>query len=155
VARVVERARLLVADVDRTWAVLAAFDSISTWAPAVDHSCALTTDEAGLGATRRIQVGRMTLTERVIVWEPPSQLAYRIEGFPARIGAVTNAWSLEAAGGSTRVVLTTTVDIGPRPPERLLERVVARRLATSSDQLLDGLEARLLIDEPRPMSPVR
>lgn len=151
---VVERDRVLAADVDRTWAVLAAFDSISAWAPAVDHSCALTTDEVGPGAARRIQVGRMTLTERVIVWEPPSKLAYRIEGLPARIGTVTNAWYLEAVDGSTRVVLSTTVDTGPRPPQRLLERVVARRLAASSDRLLDGLEAWLLI-ERRSLSPVR
>jgi hypothetical protein len=57
---------------------------------------------------------------------------------------VTNRWTLAAgAGDSTAVTLTSTVDIGPRPPQKLAERVLCRFLARQSDVMLAGLANRL------------
>jgi hypothetical protein len=41
------------------------------------------------------------------------------------------------------VTLATHVDCGPRPPQQLVARLVARRLAKASDAMLDGLAAHL------------
>jgi len=45
------------------WAVLADFGALSSWVDGVDHSCLLehTGDGIGVGTTRRVQVGRITL----------------------------------------------------------------------------------------------
>ena len=95
------RTRQLSAPPEAVWAVLAEFDRIAEWAPNVDHSCALTDQRDGVGAVRRVQVGRPALLETVVAWEPNVRLAYRLDGLPvpARIGAVTNEWRLEPSGG--------------------------------------------------------
>jgi len=66
-------------------------------------------------------------------------LAYRLEGLPSALRRVTNEWQLEPVGDQTRATLTTTVDVGPRPPQRLVERIALRRMEKVSDGLLDGL----------------
>ena len=63
---------------------------------------------------------------------------------------VRNAWLVEHDGSATLVSITTTVDAGPRPPQQLVARIVARRLARASDSMLAGLAAALT-----PGGPVR
>jgi len=126
-----------------TWSVLAAFDRIADWAPNIDHSSALTSDAAGPGAARRVQVGNLTLVERVIEWLPEQRLSYSIEGLPPRLGTVRNTWTLHPDGVGTDVALTTTVQASARPPGPLIERLAARGLARASDQLLAGLAHQL------------
>ena len=134
------RTRLLPAPVEQVWAVLAGFDDISTWAPAVvDHSSPMGGPDGGIGAARRIQTGRTTIVETVESWDPPKRLAYRIEGLPRALRRVANEWRLEPDGDRTQVELTTTVVVGPRPPQRLIERIAQRRMEKVSDGLLDGL----------------
>ena len=134
------RTRLLPAPVDRVWEVLAGFDDISTWAPAVvDHSSSMGGPDGGIGAARRIQTGRTTIVETVESWDPPNALAYRLEGLPRALRRVTNEWRLEPVGDRTQATLTTTVVVGPRPPQRLVERIALRRMEKVSDGLLDGL----------------
>jgi carbon monoxide dehydrogenase subunit G len=129
------------------WAVLADFGEISGWAPNVDHSCLMSEQTSGVGASRRIQTGRTTLVETVTEWEPGSRLSYAISGLPVVIRSVTNTWHLEPAGEATKVQLTSEIDTGPRPPQQLVARVVARVLGSASDKMLGGL-ARYL-DAPR------
>lgn len=101
----------------------------------------------GVGATRRVQVGRRTLVERVVVWDEPQRLAYQIEGLPPVVTSLQNEWRLQSvaagAGGAgahhTRVTLATTVECGPRPPQKLVARLIARRMAGDSDTMLSGL----------------
>ena len=134
------RTRLLPAPVDRVWEVLAGFDDISTWAPAVvDHSSSMGGPDPPIGAARRIQTGRTTIVETVESWDPPNALAYRLEGLPRALRRVTNEWRLEPVGDQTQATLTTTVVVGPRPPQRLVERIALRRMEKVSDGLLDGL----------------
>ena len=137
------RSRTVAASPAEVWAVLSDFAGISSWAPNVDHSCLLSDQLAGVGAVRRIQTGRVTVVERVVDWAEVDRLAYRIEGLPPAIKSVINAWELEPDGDGCRVTLTTSVDVGPRPPQQLVARGIGRRLAGVSDQMLDGLAAVL------------
>ena len=130
------------------WDALADFGSIVVWAPNVDHSSLLTDQESGLGAARRIQAGRTTLVETVTEWTPPTStdpgvLTYSLTGLPKVIRSVTNSWRLDADGDRTAVTLTSTVDAGPRPPRKLVARIVARKLAAASDEMIAGLTAHM------------
>lgn len=143
----ISRSRTIAAPQHSIWDVLADFGSLSTWAHNVDHSCVLNhgPDGAGLGTTRRVQVGRNALMERITEFDPPGTLAYRIEGLPARLRKVTNRWTLRptgSAGAATVVTLSSTIEIGKNPLARLAEQIVARAMAQQSDTMLAGLANR-------------
>lgn len=125
---------------EAVWAALADFGGISRWAPNVDHSSLTTTQCEGVGAVRRVQVGRNALLERVVEWEPGSRLSYSIEGLPPVLRSVTNTWTIEGAGDATDVTLTSRIDAGPRPPQQLVARLIGRALAKASRQMLAGLK---------------
>lgn len=133
----------ITAPADSIWAVLADFGRISAWAPNVDHSCLMSTQTEGVGMVRRIQVGPATVVERVIGWEPGARLAYAIEGLPPVVRSVSNTWSLDEAYGVTTVTLTSSIDTGPRPPQKAIARGVARTLGKASVQMLNGLNGHL------------
>ena len=92
----ISRSRTIAAQPQAIWDVLADFGSLSSWADNVDHSCVLNhgPDGGALGTTRRVQVGRNALVERITEFDPPATLAYDIEGLPARLRKVTNRWTL-------------------------------------------------------------
>ena len=71
------------------------------------------------------------------------RLAYTITGLPARLGAVTSEWRVAERGDGCEISLTNSVDPGPRPPQQVLGRIVARRLAATSDKMLAGLADHL------------
>jgi hypothetical protein len=142
----IRRTHTIAARVDEIWDVLADFGSISSWADNADHSCILLSGADGgpLGTARRVQVKRNTFVERITEFDPPRALAYDIEGLPSRLRRVTNRWTLSARGGdSTAVALTSTVEIGSRPAQRLAERILCRFVALQSDVLLAGLANRM------------
>lgn len=124
---------------EEVWAALAAFDRISRWADDVDHSSYLTEQAEGVGAARRVQVGRMVLVERITEWEPPRSLAYVLEGLPPAAGLPTNRWVLRPDGTGTTVSLTASIEGGVKPVARL----VTRRLAKANEGLLAGLREEL------------
>jgi uncharacterized protein YndB with AHSA1/START domain len=146
----VERSRTIPAHLTRVWDVLADFDRLAVWAPNADHTCWLDEprdDGEMVGRARRVQAGRVVLVETITVWEPPARLAYDLGGLPPVVRSAVNEWRLVAdpAGGDrTIVTLATHVDCGPRPPQQLVARLVARRLAKASDVMLDGLAAHLV-----------
>jgi uncharacterized protein YndB with AHSA1/START domain len=147
----VVRTRSVPAPPDRVWTALADFDRISAWAATVDHSSYLDElpadpDREGalVGVARRVQSGRFVLVERITVWQPGARLAYEITGLPAVLRTVVNEWRLDPrSGGGTDIALVTVVDCGPRPPQRLVARIAARRLAKASDTMLDSLADHL------------
>jgi hypothetical protein len=139
----VTRTALIDADLGDVWALLADFESISSWADFVDHSSLLTEQTEGVGMTRRIQMGRTTVVETVTVWEPGVTFSYEISGLPPVIKSITNTWRLGASGDATMVWIVTDVDTGPRPPQMAIAKGVARRLAKSSVEMLEGLNAHL------------
>jgi uncharacterized protein YndB with AHSA1/START domain len=144
-----------VADISRTrtisvtpqaiWDVLADFGALSSWSPRAAHSCILNhgPDGTPMGTTRRVQVGRKALVERIVAFQPPAVLAYRIEGLPRRLRRVANRWTLRGTGGATEVTLTSTVEIGAGPLSSAVEWAMCRGMARESDSMLAGLTTRM------------
>lgn len=141
----ISRSRSIAVPAQRVWDVLADFGALSSWAGNVDHSCLLDhgPDGAAVGTSRRVQVGRDTLVERITEIQPPDALAYDIEGLPRRVRRVANRWQLTPNDDSTAVTLTTTVEIGANPLAGVAERALCRFMAKQSDAMLAGLAARL------------
>jgi uncharacterized protein YndB with AHSA1/START domain len=141
----ISRSRLIAAQPQAIWDVLADFGAISSWAGDVDHSALLNHGPGGglLGATRRVQMGRNAIVERITVCEPPSTVAYAIEGLPRFLGTVANSWTLRRHGDATDVTLTSTVVMGRNPLARAAEWVVLRGMAKTSESLLAGLATRM------------
>jgi len=140
------RTRTVAAAPQAVWDVLADFGSLSSWARNVDHSCLLEHGAAGVdvGTSRRVQVGRNTLVERVTDCAPATTLGYDIEGLPRRLRRVANCWTLApTAQGFTAVTLTTTVEVGSNPVAAIAERAMCRLLTKQSDVMLAGLAERV------------
>ncbi|MDG2428649.1 MAG: SRPBCC family protein [Acidimicrobiales bacterium] len=138
-----ERFRLVDAAPTEVWKVLSEFEAINSWAPNVEHSCFLTESTSGVGTARRVQVGRSALVETVVEWEEPHTLSYSVEGVPPVIRSVTNTWQVEPTEDGTKVRLITEIDAGRRPPQKLIARIIGRRLGAASDEMLCGLVDRL------------
>ena len=145
----VERTRTIPAHLTQVWDVLADFDRLAVWAANADHTCWLDEpreDGEMVGRARRVQAARVVLVETITVWEPPARLAYDLGGLPPIVRSAVNEWRLwvdPSDDDRTIVTLATHVDCGPRPPQQLIARLVARRLAKASDVMLDGLTAHL------------
>lgn len=141
----ISRTRTVAAPAAAVWDVLADFGSISSWADNVDHSCLLQhgDDPAAVGTTRRVQVGRETLVERITDSAAPTTLRYEIEGLPRRLGRLANRWTVTPFGETTAVTLTTTVDIADNPLGRIAEKAACRLMARQSDTMLAGLAQRV------------
>jgi hypothetical protein len=140
----IDRSRTIAADANAVWDVLADFGSISSWADNIDHSCILHQRSEPIGTTRRVQIGRNTLVEQITEFDTTRALAYDVEGLPKRLRRFNNRWSLRQADDRTTVVtLTSTVEIGSRPLQKLAERAVCRIQIRQSDLMLAGLANRL------------
>ena len=139
----IRRTRTVAAEPQAIWDVLSDFGAISAWAGNVDHSCLLSPAEQsiGVGTTRRVQVGRNTLVERITAFDRARTLAYEVEGFPRWL-AVNNRWTFAPSAGATAVTLVSTVKING-PLGRIVEGVVTRASTKQLDQLLDGLAKRV------------
>ena len=139
----IDRSRTVAAGAKDIWDVLADFGSISAWADNIDHSCILNHGSEPVGTTRRVQIGRNALVERITEFDPTWALAYDVEGLPKRLRRFNNRWTLRSAqGGNTVVTLTSTVEIGSLPIHRLAERAVCRVQVRQSDVMLAGLVKR-------------
>ncbi len=144
----IDRSRTIAADPKHVWDVLADFGAISSWADNIDHSCILNQGSEPIGTTRRVQIGRNALVETITEFDETRALAYDVEGLPKRLRRFNNRWSLRPAGdGKTTVTLTSTVEIGSRPMQKLAERAVCRIQVRQSDIMLAGLARRL--EKPR------
>jgi hypothetical protein len=140
------RTRTVTAAPQVVWDVLADFGSLSSWARNVDHSCLLEhgADGVGVGTSRRVQVGRNALVERVTDCMAPTTLGYDIEGLPRRLHRVSNCWTLTpTTQGFTAVTLTTTVEVGTNPVAQVAEQALCRLMTKQSDVMLAGLAERV------------
>jgi hypothetical protein len=136
----VQRSRHLAHDPAAIWAVLARLDRIVDWAPKVSHSVLTTEQSEGVGAGRRVQVGRQALIETVTIWEPERTLAYAIAGLPPLVAGVTNRWDLAAdTDGRTFVTMSSVIDPGPGAKGKIGSRVLRVPLGQAGDSMLDGL----------------
>jgi len=121
------------------WAVLADFGAISQWVPLVGHSCLTTARGDGVGATRRVQIARQTLLEKVTTWKPGRLLTYTVEGLPPMAGIPLTTWELTPSGDGTRVRLTTALDTGVNPIRALVARKVLERMSLAAGFMVAGL----------------
>ena len=145
------RSRVIPAPQQAIWDVLSDFGALSKWAGKIDHSCVLNAHPEVQSTTRRVQVGRTVLVERITEFREPSTLAYAIEGLPSWMGRLTNRWPLRPAGAGPEVTATSTVD--PAGFASLVtSAVTARVLAKQSDAMLDGL-ARTMGARTCPIDP--
>jgi uncharacterized protein YndB with AHSA1/START domain len=139
----VSKSRLIPHPPAVVWKVLADFDAISRWAPTVDHSSAASTATEGVGAVRRVQLGRIALLEEVIEWEPDERLGYTIAGLPPPAGTVETTWDLRPQVGGTLTTVSTTISPAPGPPGKIVARVLGHKMAGAAKNMLDGLAAHL------------
>jgi uncharacterized protein YndB with AHSA1/START domain len=142
----IRRTRTVAAEPQAIWDVLADFGAVSSWADFVDHSCLLEhgADGEAVGSSRRVQLGRSTVVERITEFDPPQTLGYDIEGLPRLVRHLRSGWTLRPiTSGFTEVTLTNTVDIGSNPVQRLAERVFGRVSVKQLDLLLAGLAKRV------------
>ncbi len=142
----IRRSRAIAADPQKIWDVLADFGAVSSWSDVVDHSCLLDHGAGGgtIGTSRRVQVGRTTLVERITDFDPPHTLAYDVEGLPPLVRRLHNRWTLRPiARGLTEVTLTSAVTVGSNPLQRIAERVFLRASVTRLDRLLACLAREL------------
>jgi carbon monoxide dehydrogenase subunit G len=123
------------------WAVLADFEHLADWAPGVSHSSAMTPVPPGLGATRRVQAGPVTLVETITVWAPDRALAYELSGLPPIAGAASNRWTLAPNDSGTDVTLTIGIEPRAKPLSKIAARLVSRRIAVANRALLAALAA--------------
>ena len=133
------------APVEVVWDVLADFADISSWAGPVSQSSLLTEAAPGLGAVRRVQIGRAALRETVVRWEPGRALSYDIAGLPAVVTAARNTWTLEPSGSDTLLTLTCDLETRGGP---LVARIVARQVGKANEQLVQSLVAHLRSTHP-------
>jgi len=120
---------------DQVWGVLADFGEIGRWAHRVHHSRLLSLRPADVGATRRVQLGRTVLLERIVAWESGSRLAYVVEGLPSNL-RLRNTWRLEDTGPMTNTSLTSQIDGNP-----VLGVALAPVVRRDLRHLLQGLKA--------------
>ncbi|BBY63570.1 SRPBCC family protein [Mycolicibacterium helvum] len=139
----IRRTRAVAAEPQAIWNVLADFGAISGWSDKVDHSCLLSpkAQDLGVSTTRRVQVGRNTLVERITEFDPPSTLAYDVEGFPRWL-RVNNRWTLTPSASATAVSLVSTITVAG-PLGRIVEGVVTPACVKTLDGLLTGLARKL------------
>lgn len=135
----IERSTTVAAAPETVWSVLADFGALAAWVPLVQHSCLLSEQTDGVGAVRRVQIAFQTLVERVTVWDPPSVLAYTIDGLPPIVGTAINTWRITPNGDTSDVVLTTEIATGVNPIRRVAAKKALERLALASEVMLGAL----------------
>ena len=133
---------ILPVPLETVWATLACFEDVAQWGRGVDQSSLLTEAPSGIGAVRRVQVGRATLRETIVVWQPLRALGYTIEGLPAIVRSATNTWTLAAQGNGSQTSVTLSCEVVTKAG-RLLDRVVARKIGGANVELLAGLADHL------------
>ncbi len=137
------RSRTVAAGPKEVWDVLADFGSISSWADNLDHSCILNQTSEHVGTTRRVQIRRNALVERITEFGPTWALAYTVEGLPKPVRRFENRWTLRAVqNGATVVTLTSTIEIGSHSLQKLAERALCRLLLRQNDVMLAGRARR-------------
>ena len=138
----ISRSRTMASPPQRVWDVLADFGSVSSWVDNVDHSCVLNGEGETFGTTRRLQIGRNTLVERIVEFDPPTALAYTIEGLPSFLHHVVNRWTVRPTVEGAEVILTSRVEIASNPVARAAAWAVCLGLARQSDSMLNDLARR-------------
>ena len=127
------------ASAEDVWAILADFPAIAMWVPMIQHSCSITQETSGVGATRRVQLAQQTLIETVTVWEPQQRLAYTIEGMPPIVGIATTTWTLQPSPKGTCVTISTEIPSSRNPAKRFAATKALERMSLAARFMTTGL----------------
>ena len=127
------------ASAEDVWAILADFPTIAMWVPMIQHSCSMTQETSGVGATRRVQIAQQALVETVTVWEPQQRLAYTIEGMPPIVGIATTTWTLQPTPKGTRVTISTEIPSSRNPAKRFAATKALERMSLAARFMTTGL----------------
>ena len=139
----ISRQRMIPSRAEAIWSILADFGALSSWVDGIAHSSLLHHGAEGpLGTSRRVQAGRLTLVETITAFDPPTTLAYEIEGLPTMVRAASNRWTLSPCGHATDVMVTSTYSVAG-PLSAPAGWIVRRAMAKTSDDLLAGLAQRM------------
>lgn len=106
--------RVVPATPERVFAVLEDLDSWPRWF--VDFRKAAKTSEGafGVGATRRVKVGPLSLEERFVAWEPGRRFSFTMldVNLPL-LASMLEDWQLTPVEGGTRVDYRVRFDVSP------------------------------------------
>ena len=138
---------VIAASKEKVWAAMDSPENMGRWQSGFHAYTHKTGVPGQVGSTAELvfdENGKhVVLVETVTEWEPEQMLAYEISGLPPLVQGVTNRWQIDATtANASRVTLSTNIQPGQRPPQRLAARALGRRLMQASDQMLDGLQAR-------------
>jgi len=99
------------APIDRLWAMLIDYEGYASF-PKIEAARVVTrgTDHpAGIGAVRELRVDGMTFSERIVEFEPPCMLAYKIiESRPLKLRHDIGRMELIDRGGHVDLTWSTT-----------------------------------------------
>jgi uncharacterized protein YndB with AHSA1/START domain len=134
--------RIVPATPERVFAVLEDLDSWPRWF--VDFRKAVKTSAGplGIGATRRVKVGPLSLEERFVAWEPARRFSFTMldVNLPL-LASMLEDWQLTPVEGGTRVDYRVRFDVSPllKPFTRLL----LRKFGPMFEKALPNLEGYL------------
>lgn len=130
----------IAAPAERVWELLGAFGGLEKWAPGVT-SCVVEGD--GVGATRRVAAGGMTIVERLESRDPAARrFSYSIAEGPIPVEKYLATVSVSSAGPQrSRVLWTASFDAGKLPADAA--KGLAQGIEGSYRGMLQGLRTAL------------
>jgi uncharacterized protein YndB with AHSA1/START domain len=137
----ITRTRRMAAPPERVWSAIADHESWSDWFPALTAVEELDPGE-GVGGRRRVHIGRLSVEEEFLVWEPDTRFAFTVTHADRRgiRSMVEDVRLTSVAGAATEVEYTQAVEpLG----SRLLAPVVARLMSRQLERGLAGLAAHV------------
>jgi hypothetical protein len=99
---------------DAVFAAISADPSTWTWFPRLSSGSYEGDGPHGVGSKRQVKMSGVTYKETMLVWEPPSRWAYRVDESSVPLAnALVEDWVVEARG-EDRAVVRWTFAIDPR-----------------------------------------
>ncbi len=110
------------------WTVLSDIGIIAQWNPSVVKSRTTSTEEVGLGASRRCELGgKNYLDEDVVEWEPEKTLTMRIIATNLPFKRADIRFSLEERGRDTVVLVSPDYELKFGVLGHILDLCIVRR----------------------------
>lgn len=126
---------------DRIWAAIADHEGWPAWFGAITEVEVLGRGE-GVGGGRRVHIGRVTVDEEFLAWEPGARFAFTLthSSAPGIRSMVEDIHLIEAGDTATTVSYTQALDpLGARVTAPILRRLLPKQL----DKGLAGLASHV------------
>ncbi len=130
------------ASAQRVWEVLADIGGIYRWNPGVEKSWVTSKSTAGLGSSRRCELGgKNFLLEDVVQWDPPRTLTMRIKETNLPFKRADIRFTLEDRGPATWVTVSPDYELKFGMIGSMLDSLFVRRAYSKGMRgLLSGLK---------------